>query len=138
MLDPATSDGARSNILIVDDSVEHLLMLHGLVRHEYATTVAANGLHGLELASASPTPDIVLLDVHMPDLNGYDLCRRLKAHPETARIPVIDLRTACSCAEDYSAEGLLSRIGVTKVAGLIRKALQQGKHGPDSIGIFNL
>ncbi len=55
-----------------------------------------------------------------------------------ARISVIDLRTACSCAEDYSAEGLLSRIGVTKVAGLIRKALQQGKHGPDSIGIFTL
>jgi len=89
MLDPATSDGARAKILIVDDSVEHLLMLHGLFRHEYATTVAANGMHGLELASASPTPDIVLLDVHMPDLNGYDLCRRLKAHPETARIPVI-------------------------------------------------
>jgi putative two-component system response regulator len=89
MVAPVLSESARSKILIVDDSVEHLLMLHGLLRHEYATTVAANGTHGFELASASPTPDLVLLDVHMPDLNGYDLCRRLKAHPETAGIPVI-------------------------------------------------
>lgn len=55
-----------------------------------------------------------------------------------ARIPVIDLRTACSYPKDHSSEGLLSRVGVTKVAGLIRKALEQGSHGPDSTGIFSL
>lgn len=63
---------------------------------------------------------------------------RIMLRALAARIPVIDLRTACSYPADYSAEGLLSRIGVTKVAGLIRKALQQGTHGTDSIGIFNL
>jgi DNA-binding response OmpR family regulator len=86
---PSMEKSSRPCVLIVDDSVEHTLLLHNLLREEYVTMVAPNGTRALELASASPPPDLVLLDVVMPGPDGYDTCRRLKQSTATADIPVI-------------------------------------------------
>ena len=84
-------DSSRPIILTVDDSPENLDIMVGLLRDEYSVKVAANGATALRIASAAPQPDLILLDVTMPDMDGYEVCRQLKANPQTQAIPVIFL-----------------------------------------------
>jgi len=72
-------------VLIVDDI--HVLMES--LKQEYAVLAATSGEKALVLASKKPQPDIILMDVMMPEMNGYDTCRRLKQNPETRNINVI-------------------------------------------------
>ncbi len=77
-------------VLIVDDTPENLQLLgHMLESQGYEVLVATNGPDALENAGAIPSPDLILLDIMMPDMDGYEVCRRLKADPGTKRIPVI-------------------------------------------------
>lgn len=86
-------------VLIVDDTPENLTLMHGLLKEEYRTKVSNNGEHALDIAMGEPQPDLVLLDVMMPGMDGYEVCRRLKSNPRTSHIPVIFL-TARSEVED--------------------------------------
>ena len=83
LLDP------QSHILIVDDTTENVDVLAGILRDHYKIKVALNGLKALQIAQSEPTPDLILLDVMMPEIDGYEVCRRLKSNPKTAQIPVI-------------------------------------------------
>lgn len=76
-------------ILIVDDAPSNIQLLAGLLNSSYQIKVATGGLRCLELAEAEPRPDLILLDIQMPDLDGYEVCQRLKASDVTASIPVI-------------------------------------------------
>jgi putative two-component system response regulator len=91
------SEGSAS-ILVIDDTPTNLSLLNQLLRTHYRVKLANGGARGLELA-ASALPDLILLDIMMPDMDGYEVCKRLKATPETAGIPVIFL-TAKVGAED--------------------------------------
>lgn len=84
-----TTDQKRRKVLIVDDTPENIQVLMNLLRDEYAIVVANNGERALHLASTQPAPDIILLDVLMPGMDGYEVCTRLKRDPRTASIPVI-------------------------------------------------
>ncbi|MDA8092887.1 MAG: diguanylate cyclase [Betaproteobacteria bacterium] len=77
------------SILIVDDSPENLTVLGALLRTEYTIRVATNGEKALRIAQSDDPPDLILLDIMMPGVNGYDVCRQLKDDPRTASIPVI-------------------------------------------------
>jgi putative two-component system response regulator len=79
----------RQVVLIVDDTPENIHVLIEVLRDEYATIVATNGRKALQMAGAETPPDIILLDVMMPDLDGYEVCRQLKADKRTCGIPVI-------------------------------------------------
>ncbi|HWR68100.1 MAG TPA: HD domain-containing phosphohydrolase [Desulfomonilia bacterium] len=79
----------RQKILIIDDSEIITEMLTEALKDSYAVITAMNGERALELASEDPLPDIVLLDVQMPGMNGYEVCARLKAVEKTRTIPVI-------------------------------------------------
>jgi len=79
----------RQVVLIVDDTPENIHVLIEVLRDEYATIVATNGRKALQMAGAVPHPDIILLDVMMPDMDGYEVCRQLKADRRTSGIPVI-------------------------------------------------
>ncbi len=94
----------QPTLLIVDDSTEIISVLNGILREQYKIKAAPNGLRGLELARQSPPPDLILLDVVMPELDGYEVCQRLKADAETADIPVLFI-TARDDDED-EAHGL--------------------------------
>jgi putative two-component system response regulator len=83
--------GDRQTILVVDDTPENLTLLHGLLSGRYRLLVANCGERALEIAAATPPPDLVLLDIMMPGMNGTEVCRRLKRDPLTAGIPVIFL-----------------------------------------------
>ena len=88
-------------VLIVDDTPENLTIMNGLLKDAYRTRVANSGERALKLAAAEPKPDLVLLDIMMPGMDGYEVCRRLKADAATHEIPVIFL-TAKTQVEDES------------------------------------
>jgi len=70
-------------VLIVDDTPEDLTIMSGLLKDAYRTKVANSGERALNLAAAEPRPDLVLLDIMMPGMDGYEVCRRLKADAST-------------------------------------------------------
>jgi len=93
-----TSANIRPTILVVDDNPTNLSLLSNLLKEQYRVKVANNGIKALELAAATP-PDLVLLDIMMPEMDGYEVCRRLKDAKSTQQVPVIFL-TAKSEIED--------------------------------------
>jgi adenylate cyclase len=86
-------------ILIVDDTPANIAPALAILKDQYRTRVATSGAKALEHAGAADKPDLILLDVTMPEMDGYEVCARLKADPETASIPVVFL-TARTEAED--------------------------------------
>ncbi|MCK7575839.1 MAG: response regulator [Chromatiales bacterium] len=83
-----TDETSKKTILIVDDAPANIDLLKGLLREHYRIKAATSGQKALAVAAKAPPPDLILLDVMMPDLDGYETCRRLKADPVTADIPV--------------------------------------------------
>src|SRR5262249_19293725 len=89
----------KPTILIVDDTPDNLSLMTGILKGDYRTKVANNGERALQIASTLPLPDLILLDIMMPGIDGYEVCRRLKADQATLEIPVIFL-TAKAEVED--------------------------------------
>jgi len=89
----------KATVLVVDDTPENLQLMSALLKDHYRVKIANGAERALKIASTLPLPDLVLLDIMMPDMDGYEVCKRLKADPFTADIPVIFL-TAKSEVED--------------------------------------
>lgn len=87
-------------ILIIDDERMNLTVLHGLLKDDYQVMVAGSAQQGLK-AALSGRPDLILLDINMPGMNGYEVCKQLKQDPLTTKIPNIFI-TALSDSEDES------------------------------------
>ncbi|EPR41174.1 metal dependent phosphohydrolase [Desulfovibrio sp. X2] len=85
--------GPCETALIVDDTPDNILILREILSPEVRTLAATNGREALALARAVPPPDIILLDILMPGMDGYEVCRRLKADPQTSSIPVLFVST---------------------------------------------
>jgi CheY-like chemotaxis protein len=93
----AAADGASSiaakhrlpTLLVVDDVPENLRLIADLFDEKYKIKVAANGAKALAMCTADNPPDLVLLDVMMPGMDGYEVARRMRAHPNSEHIPVI-------------------------------------------------
>jgi two-component system, cell cycle response regulator len=85
----STSNNTKPQLLIVDDVVENLHAMMAILRDEFAVLAATNGEKALQLAADTPVPELIILDIQMPDMDGYEVLRRLKANPLTAEIPVI-------------------------------------------------
>ncbi len=81
----------KQTILAVDDTPENLQLIHGLLKDDYRVKIANRGEAALKIAATLPMPDLILLDIMMPEMDGYEVCRRLKADQITAEIPVIFL-----------------------------------------------
>lgn len=97
-------DGKRkTSVLVVDDNIESIMMLSFILKGEYIVYTATSGEEALNEA-AKHIPDIILLDVLMPKMDGYEVLRRLKANDATKDIPVIFV-TGLSEADD-EAKGL--------------------------------
>ena len=96
---PQLAPSAQKLILIVDDTPLNIGVISGALKDSYKTKVATNGEKALALASAAEKPDLILLDIMMPGMDGYEVCSRLKSDPATREIPVIFL-TGQTAAED--------------------------------------
>jgi putative two-component system response regulator len=88
----------RHTVLIVDDTPDNITLLSNLLKDKYNTKVATSGATALQIVATSKV-DLILLDIMMPDVDGIETCRRLKADPASAAIPVVFL-TAKSLQED--------------------------------------
>jgi putative two-component system response regulator len=89
----------QRTILIVDDNPENLTVLGELLVENYKVRAANSGVRALQLAAQVPAPDLILLDVMMPGMSGYEVLERLRAEPATRDIPVI-FTTAMNAVED--------------------------------------
>jgi len=89
----------RPTVLVVDDTPDNLSLMSGLLKDDYKVKVASSGEKALKIAASDTPPDLILLDIMMPGMDGYEVCRQLKADPATRHIPVIFL-TAKSEVED--------------------------------------
>ncbi len=85
----STASTEPVSVLIVDDTPANLRVLAEALQPEYDVLVARDGPTALDIAHKTPPPDVILLDVMMPGMDGYEVCRRLKADPRTQDIPVI-------------------------------------------------
>jgi len=78
-------------VLLVDDAPANIQIVNSILKDTYKIRIATNGPKALELANATPRPDLILLDVMMPEMDGYQVCSQLKLHSQTRDIPVIFL-----------------------------------------------
>jgi PleD family two-component response regulator len=84
-----TTSPTRGNLLLVDDTPNNLRLLSAMLTEQgYEVRRVVNGQMALKTAQANP-PDLILLDIKMPDMNGYEVCQRLKIDPVTRDVPVI-------------------------------------------------
>jgi putative two-component system response regulator len=81
----------KAIILVVDDTPDNLTLMSGLLKDNYLVKVANSGTRALKIAQSETPPDLILLDIMMPEMDGYEVCRRLKADTKTRDIPIIFL-----------------------------------------------
>ena len=89
----------KPTILVVDDTTDNLALMRELLKDDYQVKLANGGERALTLAAQTPHPDLILLDIMMPGMDGYEVCQQLKARASTQNIPVVFL-TAKTAVED--------------------------------------
>ncbi|MES9966983.1 MAG: response regulator, partial [Sedimenticola sp.] len=94
-----TVELGQKTILVVDDVPENIDVLDGVLHETYKVKAAVNGQRALKIAASDNPPDLILLDIMMPEMDGYEVCRRLKEDERTCGIPVIFV-TAMNEVED--------------------------------------
>src|SRR5688572_28794416 len=87
-------------VLLVDDAPENIQVAREILKDTFRTRVATSGVKALELVKVLPSPDLILLDVMMPEMDGYEVCRALKADPSTREIPVIFLTAKTEATDE--------------------------------------
>ena len=99
----------KQRILIVDDIAQNITVLYTILRSEYSIVVAKNGLKALEIARTDNPPDLILLDIMMPEMDGYQVLQELKADERTRLIPVVFV----SAKDDSTDKATGYKLGVS-------------------------
>jgi len=129
---------AEPSVLIVDDERVNVDLMVDLLKSDYRTLVATNGEQALRRARSEPRPDIVLLDVMMPGMDGHAVCRELKADPATRDIPVIFVTAMSEVGNETTGFALGAVDYITKpisppIVQARVKAHLENKHARDFI-----
>ena len=90
----------KKTILVVDDAPANIQVVNSILKDTYKVRIATNGAKALELVGVAPAPDLILLDIMMPGMDGYEVCTRLKGDPGTKDIPVIFLTGQTETADE--------------------------------------
>jgi two-component system, OmpR family, alkaline phosphatase synthesis response regulator PhoP len=106
----------RKTVLVVDDAPENIRVLSAILGVAYRVKAAPGGEKALQVCAADPPPDLVLLDILMPGMDGWEVCRRLKTGERTASIPVIFVTGTAD-------EGDRARAAALGAAGVLVKPL---------------
>ncbi|MGB5866659.1 MAG: response regulator [Arcobacteraceae bacterium] len=93
----------KKKILIVDDVASNIHMLSSMLKEEYSIVAAKDGLKAIEIASKEQKPDLILLDIVMPEMDGYEVCKKLKESDATKNIPIIFVSSLNDINEEEKA-----------------------------------
>jgi len=116
-------------VLVVDDAPENIQVLSAILKPSYKVKAATSGERALKIARSDKPPDLILLDIMMPEMDGYEVCRQLKADEKTRTIPVIFVTGMSDDAEQQKGLALGAAAYLTKpvdpdeVLALSRKAV---------------
>jgi class 3 adenylate cyclase len=99
-METAKPDVQKARILVVDDTADNLYLMSALLEDRYEVATAESGAEALEIAAGANAPELILLDIMMPQMDGYEVLRRLRANAATASIPVIFLTALTSIEEE--------------------------------------
>jgi two-component system sensor histidine kinase/response regulator len=102
--EPAVAKDPRPTVLVVDDTPDNLVLLSSLFRDEYRVRLAQTGAKALQFVTSDSPPDLVLLDVMMPGIDGFEVARRMREHPSSQSIPIIFITTLSTA--DARLQGL--------------------------------
>lgn len=83
------NDEPKQTVLVVDDTPDNLELIRSVLKDIYIVKVATNGKKALQIAFSNEPPDLILLDIMMPEMDGYEVCRELKSDAQTSAIPII-------------------------------------------------
>jgi PAS domain S-box-containing protein len=117
MIPPLHQHRRTPLVLVVDDTPEILTLIHALLRSSYKVKSAANGSKGLQIARSEPAPELILLDIMMPGMDGYEVCTQLKEDPKTRDIPVIFLTSKSDIENEERGFALGAVDYITKPIG---------------------
>src|SRR4051812_12627583 len=92
-------NSSRASLLLVDDTPANIEILVGLLKDDYDLTVATRGAQALQICAKAKHLDLILLDVMMPEMDGYAVCKALRADPATHDLPIIFLTTKNEVAD---------------------------------------
>jgi len=137
-----------SRVLIVEDEPDiRELVVHHLKREGYQVSVAASGEEALRQVQASP-PDLVLLDLMMPAMNGLEVCRRLRQDPVTASLPIVMLTAKGDeidrvlgleiGADDYVVKPFSPKELLARVRAVLRRSLPAPGASPTTLGALTI
>ena len=128
-----TNAGQKKLILLVDDVPANIRVAHEILKHLYKTRVATSGAMALEAVKATPPPDLILLDVMMPELDGFGVCEILRRDLATASIPIVMLTAIsgelgrlaglASGATDFVSKPFSTRLLVRRIHNILEKAV---------------
>ena len=93
--------GNNKTILVVDDMPENITVLREILKSEYSVVAATNGSKAIRISQSQNPPDLILLDIIMPDMDGYEVCTRLKSDKRTLGIPVIFVTAKSEIMDEY-------------------------------------
>jgi len=117
-------ESVKKSILVVDDEPANIDLLVGMLQQRFIVKAARSGQLALKISRLPEPPDLILLDVMMPEMDGYEVCRRLKGDPVTVSIPVIflsgeeDIR-----ASEHGAVGALHKpVDAERLTAAIERA----------------
>jgi putative two-component system response regulator len=110
MMDPLV----KPTILVVDDTPDNIDLLCAVLENDYRTKVAVNGERALKIANGDVKPDLILLDIMMPGMSGYEVCQALKASEATRDIPVIFVTAMSEVTDEQKGLGLGAVDYITK------------------------
>ena len=108
------NQASKPTILVVDDTPDNIDLLCAVLEDEYRTKVAVNGERALKIANGESKPDLILLDIMMPGMSGYEVCKALKANPDTRDIPVIFVTAMSEVVDEQLGLGLGAADYITK------------------------
>jgi len=118
-------------VLVVDDMPENIDLLVGLLKKNYSIKAAVSGELALKITRSANPPDLILLDVVMPGMDGFEVCKRIKENPATASIPLIFLsgesgNEVRKRGEELGAFGYLTKpVNPESLSSTISAALNQ-------------
>jgi CheY-like chemotaxis protein len=109
-----TGKAGRKRVLVVDDEPQNILIVREILKADYTVIAATEGTTALSLAQSENPPDLILLDVMMPGIDGYEVLRRLRADARTAGLPVVMLTAKGAIDDKMKGYGLGSSDYITK------------------------